>query len=142
MRTTNPLIARPLSGFLNVHGIEFRLFWVKAFPLTILLMSHKAAVATYFNVFSYDANWAENWTHYLPQRRVDAPQVMPQTRVIWPYIRISVIEKMRYWKRYLFFWDLRTDKFDLYFSFKNTRDSLTFFIKTFTLKAKAILCLI
>ncbi len=37
LQTTNPLIARPLSGS---PGTELCLIWAKAFPLLIKLMSH------------------------------------------------------------------------------------------------------
>ncbi len=52
---------------LTVHGIVLRLFWAKAFPLLILLMSRIWHSSSRYNfyVFSYDAVWAENWTHHL-----------------------------------------------------------------------------
>ena len=52
--TTNPLIARPLSGSLNVNCCESRLFGTKAIPL----LTSEAAVGKAFSVFTYDATIA------------------------------------------------------------------------------------
>ncbi len=55
---------------LTVHGTELRLFEANAFPPThsnyLCRASDIAAVGTTFNVFSYDAVWAELRTHHLP----------------------------------------------------------------------------
>ena len=46
---------------------ELCLFGAKAFPLLILLMSHIwHSSSRSFNVFSFDAVWAENWIYNLP----------------------------------------------------------------------------
>ncbi len=44
---------------LTVHGIP-------PYSYYLCRSSDMAAVGTTFNVFSYDAVWAENWTHHLP----------------------------------------------------------------------------
>ncbi len=54
---------------LTVHCNALRLFGAKASPpysYYLFRASDIAAVGTTFNVFSYDAVWAENWTHHLP----------------------------------------------------------------------------
>ena len=64
LQTTNPLIARPLSGSPNCD--ELRLFGAKALHLLILLMSRIWHSSSRYNVFSYDAVWAEHRTRHLP----------------------------------------------------------------------------
>ncbi len=56
----------PCLEVITVHGNELHLFWAKSFSLLVLTYIDIAAVDTTFNVFSYDAVWAEHRTHYLP----------------------------------------------------------------------------
>ncbi len=63
----NRLIERPFSGSPNctsVHGTE--LFDSYAFPQTHTVVHLIQHVRTTFNVFTYDAVWAEHPTHHLP----------------------------------------------------------------------------
>ncbi len=69
LQTTNPLIARPLSGSLNCAWYWVTLVLGQGIPpysYFYCRASDIAVVGTTFNVFSYNAVWSENWTHNLP----------------------------------------------------------------------------